>query len=124
MSDAQNDSPLAPPVEVTTDEKQLAMLAHLCSVFGSIIGPAIIYLIKKDESEYIAYHALQALIFQVLSLVVVFLVIVPIIVISFGLCSPIGFVVPLTGVYFGIKANEGNWNGYPLIGDIGKPSGR
>ena len=49
----------------------MAMLAHLL-VFtgyvvplGNIIGPLIIYLIKKDESSYIRQHAAEALNFQI-----------------------------------------------------------
>ena len=35
------------------------------SVFdGGLIGPLVIYLIKKDESDFVAYQALQSIYFS------------------------------------------------------------
>lgn len=54
------------------DQRTLALLAHALSfVEGGIIGPLILYLVKKDESEFVAFHALQSLYFGLLALAVI-----------------------------------------------------
>jgi uncharacterized protein len=58
-----------PPLS-QTDERTWAMLAHLSVLlnlitgFLGVIAAFIIYLVYKDRSRYVAYHALQATIFQ------------------------------------------------------------
>ena len=53
------------------DEKQFAVIAHLSGFlgfvipFGNILGPLLIWLMKKDESKVIGAHALEALNFQI-----------------------------------------------------------
>lgn len=53
------------------DDKQLAVIAHLSGFlgfvipFGNILGPLLIWLMKKDESKTVAAHALEALNFQI-----------------------------------------------------------
>jgi uncharacterized protein len=49
----------------TQDERNLAMLAHLLGIFTGFIGALVIWLIKKDESRYIAEEAKEALNFQI-----------------------------------------------------------
>jgi uncharacterized Tic20 family protein len=57
--------PLSP-----TDERTWAMLAHLSVLLNLVtgfLGPVaafLIYLVYKDRSRYVAYHALQSAIFQ------------------------------------------------------------
>jgi len=55
-----------------SDERTWAMLAHL-SVLANLVtgflGPIaalVIYLVYKDRSRYIAYHAMQAFVFQLI----------------------------------------------------------
>src|SRR5699024_417366 len=38
------------------DERLFAMLIYLVSFFVPVIGPLIIWIIKRDESEFIEYH--------------------------------------------------------------------
>ena len=41
-----------------------AAIAHGLTFFeGGIIGPLIVYVIKKDSSPFVAFHALQSLYF-------------------------------------------------------------
>ena len=37
----------------STNERGLAMVAHLSGLLLPIIGPGLLYLIKKDESQYV-----------------------------------------------------------------------
>lgn len=61
----------------TNDEKNLAMLAHLTGGLGAVLsgflgplGPAIIWVIKKDESAFVAEQAREALNFQITLLII------------------------------------------------------
>jgi hypothetical protein len=73
--------PAAPATGVlTADDKLWAMLANLSALagyvvgFGQYIAPLVIYLVYKDKSKFVAFHALQTLYFQ-LGLLVIVLVI-------------------------------------------------
>jgi uncharacterized membrane protein len=60
--------------EPSKDERVIAALAHgLTFLEGGIIGPLVIYLVKKDESDFVAFHALQSLYFGALFFLVSFL---------------------------------------------------
>jgi uncharacterized protein len=47
------------------DERTMAILAHLLTIFFGFVPPLIIWLIKKDESKYVAEHAKESLNFQI-----------------------------------------------------------
>ena len=47
------------------DDCTMAMLAHLLGIFFGFIPSLIIWLIKKDESAYVAQEAKEALNFQI-----------------------------------------------------------
>jgi uncharacterized Tic20 family protein len=63
------------PDNVSSDEKLWAMLAHLFGLagyFGGVgqyVAPLVIYLLYKDKSRFVAFHALQSLYFQLAVLV-------------------------------------------------------
>ncbi|MFD2045410.1 DUF4870 domain-containing protein [Ornithinibacillus salinisoli] len=40
----------------TNDERLFAMLIYLVSIFFPVLGPLIIWLLKRDESEFVDYH--------------------------------------------------------------------
>jgi uncharacterized Tic20 family protein len=47
------------------DERTLAILVHVLSIFFWIFPGLIIYLIKKDESPFVSDHAKEAMNFQI-----------------------------------------------------------
>ena len=58
-------------VTISQDDKALAAVAHagillgiVTSGFGGIIAALIIWLVQKEKSAYVAYQALQALVYQ------------------------------------------------------------
>lgn len=57
--------------ELTQEEKTFGMLAHLTALsgfiipFGSILGPLIIWLIKKDQSAWVDQQGKEALNFNI-----------------------------------------------------------
>lgn len=50
---------------VSSDERTLAILSHVLGIFFWIFPSLIIYLLKKDESKYVAEHSREALNFQI-----------------------------------------------------------
>lgn len=65
---------------VTQDEKALAALAHgsvLLGIFtngmGGIVTALVIWLIQKEKSAYVAFQALQALVYQAVTFLVMML---------------------------------------------------
>jgi uncharacterized membrane protein len=132
--------------EPTKDECTMALLAHLLQVFTGFIGPLIIFCIKQD-SKFVKYHSLQSLIWQTLYMIVgigamaifFFMMITsmvhtppgvphdaqqppPAALFFFPLIWVFwmgGWVVNLIlGIVYGIKANRGEWAGYPIIGRL------
>jgi uncharacterized Tic20 family protein len=61
---------------VSDEERTWAMLAHLITLVGYVVWigaylvPLVIYLVYKDKSSFVAFHALQSLFFQLAVLVV------------------------------------------------------
>lgn len=121
---------------VADDEKTMAMVAHLCSLCFPVFGPGLIWVLKKDSSPFIAYHAIQALVAQVIfgvsisilfTVLNVFMTIFATITFGFGaLCYPlvcVAFLPVFGGIPWALKAKAGEWTGYPLIAGIGRPAG-
>ena len=120
---------------VTQDERNMGMLAHLLQIFTGFLGPLVIYLIKKDQSKFVAYHALQALAWQIgytaCLFVGIFLCIVGTIVTNphgpngfpvffvfvWLLAMGGGFLNLILGIVYTIKAYQGEWSSYPIIGN-------
>ena len=104
---------LKPVMEPTPDERQWALLAHLSGLIASFLGgmsflgPLIVWLIKKDQSAFVADQAKEALNFQIavtIALLVSF---------AIGAATCVGFLlVPVVGigslVYAIIAAMEAN----------------
>lgn len=59
------------PSAITDEERTLAALGHgLTFVEGGIIGPLVLYVLKRDASPFVAFHALQSLYFGIGFLIV------------------------------------------------------
>ena len=68
--------PLAPDLQAANaskDERTWAMAAHLAALagfmipFGNILGPLVVWLVKREESAFVAYHAKQSMWFQIIT---------------------------------------------------------
>ncbi len=123
------------------DERTFALLAHVLAIFSGFIAPLVIFLIKRD-SKFVSFHALQALAWHVLYMVIFFF---GLIIAFVSLFASIGFPPPqhsnqpplvffgvfgivwlfafgggivniILGIVYGIKANNGEWAEFPLIG--------
>jgi uncharacterized Tic20 family protein len=67
-------SPVEPSLP-TSEERVLAALAHvgiIANIFNliGIVGAVLIWFFQQKKSQYVASHALQALVFQVLTVVI------------------------------------------------------
>ena len=111
------------------DEKLWGMLAHLLTLLGYIvtlgqyIAPLVIYLVYKDRSQFVAFHALQALFFQLLALAVaIALVLFSIITLGRGLmlAAPLAIALAIAVLVYtiiaAIQANNGVWYELPIVG--------
>ena len=97
----------------------MALLAHLLGIATVFLGPLLVFLIMKSQSKFVAFHALQAVLFQCLvaaGYAVSFLffsqkhyVFIGVIVIS----AAMGFVSALA-------ANRGEWFEIPVIGSVAR----
>jgi uncharacterized Tic20 family protein len=124
------------------DERTWGMLSHLSTLlnlvtgFGGPIAAFVIYIIYKDRSRFVAYHALQAMVFQliwwfgggvliglmwavvgVLSAILVGIVLIPV-----AACiTPILAILPVGALVYGIigavQVNQGQDFKYWLVGD-------
>lgn len=97
------------------------MLCHLLAFsgfiipFGSILGPLVMWLIKKDQSPFVNDQGKESLNFQI-SIVIYSLVaaILCLIFIGFLLLIAIGIVWLIFVIMASVKANEGKMYRYPL----------
>lgn len=129
---------------VSPEDKMIAMFSHLSIFFGSLILPLVLWLLYKDKSKFITFHALQSLFFHIAyTVVMIFVVIVVsvigvltglitksgspptpgafqiIIIIALGVFV-LGYVFGSIGyaVFLAVDAYKGGVKKYPVIGNI------
>ena len=107
--------------ELSKDAKQWAMLTHLAAFaaflipFGNIIGPLLVWQLKKDLGPFVEQNGKEAVNFQI-TIAIIGLVCT---MLMFAL---VGFLLlPVLGLYWliltimaGVKANDGVAYRYPL----------
>ena len=126
----------------TGDERTWALLSHLSgllNLFTGFAGPIaalVIYLVYKDRSRFVAYHALQSMVFQliwwfgggvligvmwavvgVLSALLIGIVLIPFALLATFVLAllPLGSII--YGVIGGIQVSQGQDFKYWLVGD-------
>ena len=104
-----DESPVVPP---TSDEKTLALLSHVLTFIFPVLAPLVIYLIKKDESSFVAYHAKESLNFQITLFIICVILFITIIGILFvWLVALLGYILVIVAT---IRASEGKLYKYPF----------
>jgi uncharacterized protein len=102
---------------MSQDDRLWGMLAHLSSLLAYVVGgltfvgPLIVWLVKKDQSAFVAEHAKEALNFQISVLIVslicaltfIGLILIPVIVVANIVFS----------IMAGMEANKGDGYRYP-----------
>src|SRR6476659_7024110 len=123
----------------------MATLAHALQLIGSWIAPLIIFLIRR-RSRFVAFHALQALLLQIVHTIIVlalmmlwFTTIFTIVFHQTGGKPPefppalfvlfplfwLGFMAMWVGtliiaILYAIKAGRGEWADYPVLGKLAR----
>ena len=132
MPDNQNPPPAQPPIPTppSSPESQARtwnMLCHLSALagfiipFGNILGPLLVWQIKKNEIPSTNVHGKAALNFQITVTIAALVGMVVAVILSFlcvgFLLIPIVILIGLAGLVFaiiaGIKANNGEDYKYP-----------
>lgn len=100
----------------TSEEKTFSLLIYLLNFFTAIIGPLLIWLLKRNESEYIDHHGkeyfnliISFFVYELVAAITIFigigLVLVPLISIVF-------FIFIILGAY---KSYQGEYYSFPFI---------
>ena len=93
--------------QLSKDEQNWAMGCHLAALagflvpFGNIIGPLVIWLIKRNEMPMVDRHGKEALNFQI-TVSIAFLICVPLMFVLIGI--PLMFVVGIGALILTIMA--------------------
>lgn len=103
------------------DERMWGMLCHLSALAmfilpaaGNIIGPLIVYLIKKDEYSFVDDQGKESLNFQITVTILMFVSAILIIIgIGILLLLAIGIAALVFTIIAAVRANEGEFYRYP-----------
>lgn len=100
----------------TREERTAALLAHLSPLVGlGLIAPLVIYLLKKDESPFVADQAKEALNFHItVTLAVIASAILIVIVVGIFLLMAVAIGATVLSIVAAIKANDGERYRYPF----------
>jgi len=101
-----------PPVVPTSDEKTLALIAHIVTLVSNFIAPLIIYLVKKDESSFVTAHAKESLNFQLTVFIAAIILIVTIV--GILLLWILAIYTLILVIVATIRASEGKIYRYPF----------
>ncbi len=132
-------------LDTTPDERTMATLAHALQLIGWWIAPLIIFSIRR-HSRFVSFHALQALLLQIVHVIIVVVLMMlwfttiftmvfhqssgkppdfpPALLILFPLVW-LGFMAMWVGtltiaILYAIKAGRGEWADYPVIGKLAR----
>ncbi|MGB3311175.1 MAG: DUF4870 domain-containing protein [Nodosilinea sp.] len=108
-------------LDSSPESRMWAMLAHLSSLsgfiipFGNIIGPLIIWLVKRDEMSFVDDQAKEALNFNI-SMTIYGLIsaILIVVFVGFLMLAVLGIAWLVLAILAAVKANEGVAYRYPL----------
>ncbi|MFN5478301.1 MAG: DUF4870 domain-containing protein [Chitinophagaceae bacterium] len=100
------------PYQPTSDERTMAILAHVLTIFFWVFAPLVIYLIKKDESKWVAEQAKESMNFQITWSIIIFAMVISIIgLLLVWIVAPIMLVLVIVAT---VKASENKLYRYPL----------
>jgi uncharacterized protein len=101
---------------IKSEERMLAAILYVVSLFFPIIGPLVIWLLKKDESSFINYHGreyfnffISYTVYSIISGILIFLLV------GIFLLWILGIMALVFTIIAAVKAYEGNEYRFPLI---------
>lgn len=114
-------APARSPQDEQATEYATAMLAHFLGVVMGPLGPGFIFLLARGRSRFLAFHALQALLFQIAMTSGYFLSGALTVVLIGSLLLPAFVIVSLVfGLLAGLAAYKGRWFEIPLVGQMAR----
>ncbi|MFD1706665.1 DUF4870 domain-containing protein [Siminovitchia sediminis] len=101
---------------LSSNERMLAMAIYITSFFTTIIGPLLIWLLKKDDSDFIDFHGKEYINFLI-SYTVYSIVasVLMLILIGFILLPIIGILAFVFTIIAAIKAYNGEIYHFPFV---------
>ena len=109
------------PSPLSQDERTWGMLCHLSAFagyvvpFGGIIGPLVVWLIKKDEMPFVDDQGKEALNFQIsVAIYVIVSIVLLFLLIGFILLPAVIIFDIVMTIIAAIRANSGEAYRYPL----------
>jgi uncharacterized Tic20 family protein len=110
-----------PDAKRQKDERTYGMLCHLLALagfvvpFGNIIGPLIIWLMKKDEFPFVNDQGKQSLNFQISMMIYAIIsAVLTLVIIGLFLLIAVGITNLVLVIIASMRANEGQAYRYPL----------
>lgn len=114
-------APPAPTGEPTAEDKQWGLFAHLSSLagliipFGNILGPLIIWQVKKDSLPFAADQGKEALNFNItIAIAAIISGLLTLVLIGFLLLPLVGLAWLVFTIIAAVKANNGEAYRYPF----------
>ena len=106
---------------VSKEERTFGMLCHLAALagyvipLGTILGPLVVWLLKRDSSPFVDEQGKEALNFQISFLIYIIIsIILCVLLIGFVLLIALGIAELILVIMAALKANEGVSYRYPL----------
>ena len=114
------NAPSGIPDSLSQEDRNWGMIAHLSALagfvfpFGSVLGPLIVYLVKKDQSPFGTDCAREALNFNI-TVAIAFLVCLVLWLVFIGILLSIvlGFAWLILTIIAAVRASEGTSYRYP-----------
>lgn len=100
---------LVPGSTATENDKLWGLLSHASAFVFPFVGAIIVILFANDK-PFVRYHAIQSLLFQITALVIG------------GATCGLGLILYLLPLWGAMQAWKGEWEGYPILKDFGKPT--
>jgi uncharacterized Tic20 family protein len=104
-----NESSLQVVSVPSSNERLAAMIAHAGTAFAWFIAPLCVFVVKRGESRYAEFHALQALVWSLFGTVVSAL--------TCGVAIPVFLAFH---IYAAWRVHRGEEYEYPLAGDVAR----
>ena len=121
MSEQPTDTPPPGGGGVSPESRQWGMFAHLAALagfvipFGNLIGPLIIWQVKKDEMPFVADQGKESLNFQItVTIAAIVCFVLMAVLVGFLLLPLVGLAALVFIVIAAVKANQGEAYRYPL----------
>jgi uncharacterized Tic20 family protein len=92
-----------------------AVLAHLSIFAFALLGPLVIYLVKRDDSPFTRYHAAEALNFHLtLAIAGIISVVLILLIVGIFLLIALAIAGPILGILAAIAAGRRETYRYPF----------